>query len=107
MPSVFTHAAAALAIGTAVGRSDDRPRVWALGAGAAALPDLDVLAFRAGIRYEHVLGHRGLSHSLPFAAMLAAAVVALCFGAERRRGEGRRLWLYFFLATASHGVLDA
>jgi inner membrane protein len=54
-----------------------------------------------------VLGHRGITHSLAFAAALAAAVATLGFrGApwSRRRGG---LWLFLFLATASHGVLDA
>jgi inner membrane protein len=52
-----------------------------------------------------MLGHRGLSHSLPFAAAFAAL---LTFGLRGAQPAGRAtLWLFLFLATASHGVLDA
>ena len=63
---------------------------------------MDVLGFGFGIRYEDLLGHRGLSHSFLFAAVLSSALV---FAVH----EGRRqwVWLYLFLATASHGLLDA
>ena len=107
MPSAFGHAAVALALGTVVRPAEAPARFWALGAACAMLPDLDVVAFRFGIPYGHVLGHRGLSHSVLFAAALAALVTWGFFGGtcwEARRG---RLWAYFFLATASHGVLDA
>lgn len=104
MASAFSHAAAALALGTAFWRPALPARFWILGAACAVLPDLDVIAFRFGIPYEHVLGHRGFSHSLLFAALLAAVVVTLFFSRERQRGG---LWLFFFLATASHAFLDA
>jgi inner membrane protein len=104
MASAFSHAAAALALGTAFWRPAVPARFWILGTACAVLPDLDVVAFRFGIPYEHVLGHRGFSHSLLFAALLATAVVALFFSRERQRG---RLWLFFFFATASHAFLDA
>jgi inner membrane protein len=68
----------------------------------AAAPDADVLAFSWGIPYEHPLGHRGLSHSI-FVAALAAGAVSSCF----RTPSWSRSWLYLFLATASHGLLDA
>jgi inner membrane protein len=105
MASLFSHAAAALAIGACFARPGVPKRVWALGAFAAMLPDADVAAFALGIPYEHMLGHRGLTHSLLFAAALAA-VLALAAGTTR--GMSRAvLWLYLFLATASHGALDA
>jgi inner membrane protein len=107
MPTVFTHAVAALGLGALFYRREVPKGVWVLGAVCAALPDLDVVAFRLGIPYEHVLGHRGISHAPAFAAALAAVLVALFF----RRGVpgmgAGALWLYLFVATASHGLLDA
>lgn len=71
------------------------------------LPDADVLGFGLGIRYGDLLGHRGLSHSLAFAALLAGATVAAWF----RRGAGSlgpvAVFAVLALATASHGLLDA
>lgn len=69
------------------------------------LPDADVIGFRYGIVYEHWLGHRGLSHSLFFAALFAAV---LSLSTARWLGTTRRsLGLFYFLCLASHGVLDA
>jgi inner membrane protein len=107
MASAFSHAAAGLAIGTAFWRPGTPARYWILGAAVAALPDVDSIGFRFGIAYGDMLGHRGLTHSLLFAAVLSAVVVAIAFpsgGGPVSRGT---LWLYFFLATASHGALDA
>ena len=106
MPTVLSHAVAAAAIGAAMIAPPPLP-VWGLGALCAVLPDLDVVAFAFGLPYGHMLGHRGLSHSLPFAAGLALAATVV---ATRWRATGRsalRLWAFFFAATASHGLLDA
>ena len=73
----------------------------------AAAPDLDVLGLALGVPYGSPLGHRGLFHSVPFAAVFAAAVAALAFPRARPGFSRIRAWLYLFLATASHGVLDA
>jgi inner membrane protein len=68
---------------------------------------VDAIGFRFGIAYGDMLGHRGLTHSLVFAAALSAAVVALAFPSGAAPVGRGQLWLYFVLATASHGVLDA
>jgi inner membrane protein len=106
MASAFTHAIAGLAIGTAFRRPDQPGRFWTLGAIGAAIPDVDVVGFWLGVPYDSVFGHRGFTHSLTFAAMVASvAMFAFDRGAD---GHGRRrVWVYLFLATASHGVLDA
>jgi len=67
-------------------------------------PDLDVISVWLGVPWGHVLGHRGITHSLAFATVLAAAVTLTLLS---RAGERARLWLILFVATASHGVLDA
>lgn len=107
MASPFSHAVAALSIGTCFYRSGIPKRVWVAGAVCSAIPDLDVIGFRFGIRYSDFWGHRGFTHSLVFAALLAGTVVIVGF----RRGMpeiGRfTLLAYLFLATASHGLLDA
>ena len=107
MATVFTHAAAALALGTAFRRPGPPLRFWLAGAACAMAPDLDVIGLSFGIPWGHVLGHRGLSHSVVFAAALALVVTAVAF--RGRDWDGRRpsVWLFLFLATASHGVLDA
>jgi inner membrane protein len=105
MPSAFSHAVSALGIGAAILGRKAPARVYALGALCAALPDADVVGFRFGIRYGDLLGHRGLTHSFAFAAVLAALALPLA-----RRGSDLglgRVWTYLFLATASHGLLDA
>jgi inner membrane protein len=102
MPSAFAHAAPALALIPAFSRPDMPKRLWIAGVLCAMAPDLDVLAFSFGIPYEHFLGHRGLSHSIPFAACLAAVVAVFV-----ATPSWPRAWFYLFLATASHGVLDA
>jgi inner membrane protein len=82
--------------------------VLALGAACAVLPDLDVTGLLVGIGLDDPLGHRGFSHSLAFAALVAtaAAWVVTRWRRPPTLGAGR-VWLCLFLATASHGVLDA
>jgi inner membrane protein len=105
--SAFSHAIAAGAIGAAFYRPGWPARAWILGAACAIAPDADVIGVALGVPFRSVFGHRGLSHSLVFAAVLAAIVVLVFFARMRAGVPPARLWLFFFLATASHGVLDA
>jgi inner membrane protein len=107
MASAFSHAIASVAIGSMFTIAPRPVRFWVLGVTCAVLPDADVVAFAFGIPYEHMLGHRGLSHSLVFAAILAAILVPIAFAGETYAGQRTKLWWYFFAATASHGALDA
>jgi inner membrane protein len=107
MASPLSHAVAALSIGSCFYRRNVLKRVWVAGVVCSVIPDLDVIGFRFGVRYGDFWGHRGFTHSLAFAALLAGVVAAV----EVRRGAsgiGRfPLFAYLFLVTASHGVLDA
>lgn len=107
MPSILAHAAPALALVPAFARPGTPRRLWWLGVACAAAPDLDVIGLALGVPYGHPLGHRGLWHSLPFAAVAAACVTRLAFPRGRAALPPARAWLYLFLATASHGLLDA
>ena len=107
MATVFTHAAAALALGTAFRRPGPPLRFWLAGAACAMAPDLDVIGLSFGVPWGHVLGHRGLTHSLAFASVLATVVMVAAFRGPAWEAQRGRLWLFLFVATASHGVLDA
>jgi len=59
-----------------------------MGVACSILPDVDVLGFRFGVRYGDFWGHRGFWNGGVVVGRL-------------------HLWAYFFLAAASHGLLDA
>ena len=106
MASAFTHAITGLALGTAFATTRTTAQFWALGAICAAIPDLDGVGFWLGVPYESTFGHRGFTHGLLFAALLASLCM-LAFHGERYRVDRARYWIYLFLATTSHGILDA
>jgi inner membrane protein len=107
MASAFSHAAAALALGSVFRWDKPASKYWFAGVGCAILPDADSIGFAFGVRYGDLFGHRGFTHSLCFAFLLALTVTAVFFRAEARAGLGPRILAYLFLATASHGLLDA
>ena len=106
MASAFSHAIVAVAIGSAL---EMPPRTCILGAALSVVPDLDVIGFQFGINGAGLLGHRGFTHSLLFAGLVATTVLLVCGDRWSVARSHRRwvLWLYLFLATASHGLLDA
>ena len=103
MPTLVTHALVAGVAGRLY-RGEHLPvRFWLAAVSVSLLPDLDVIGLWAGIDYGHVLGYRGLLHSLPFALVsgaLAAAFVA-------RGHPSMPLLLGLVAISASHGLLDA
>ncbi len=108
MATIISHSIAALALGKAFASKRQPPRFWLLTALCSVLPDLDVISFAFGIRYSEMMGHRGITHSLPFALALGV-LVALLF-LDNAKLFTARWWLlvcYFFAVTASHAVLDA
>ena len=107
MASVFSHAVAALGIGALFYKPGIPKRTWVAGAVCAVIPDVDVIGFRLGVHYGDFWGHRGFTHSLTFAALLAGLTLLLAFRHGVAGLSRFTLWTYFFLATASHGLLDA
>jgi inner membrane protein len=101
----MTHAVVGVGLGTLFTSRKMRLVFWLTTVSLTMLPDLDVWAFRLGIPYEAPFGHRGITHSLLFALVAGCAAGLLL----RRRLGGSWLDLsaFFFVATASHGFLDA
>ena len=95
MASVFSHPAIALGLGPVFAPKVE-PRVWALGAACSMVPDIDVIGFHYGIPYGDLFGHRGITHSLPFAALMALACTGSALslaGLARAKGRDRDLSL--------------
>jgi len=79
---------------------------------AAETPDLDILwGFRGPlVAFQH---HRGFTHTLLAAPLIALVVTAFCWGFHRLRRKQPRipprwplLWLFALLADLSHLLLD-
>lgn len=73
-------------------------------AALAMLPDADVIAFKLGIPYSAPWGHRGATHSLVFAALVALGAMGL---APLFRLPPWRMGLLSLIAVGSHGLLDS
>lgn len=109
MASIFGHTVLGATLGKVLLPERRHWRWWVVAAACAFLPDADVVGFKFQVPYASLWGHRGLSHSILAAAVVASAAVGFA-GLIQRRQAGPpkgRLWLLLFLATASHGVLDA
>ena len=108
MASVFAHAFVGGLIAGGTRAELPRLRLAALLAGLAILPDLDIIAFSFGIPYAHPLGHRGFTHSLSFALLVAPLAASLAFPRMQRFGSTWwRVTAAASLACASHGIVDA
>jgi inner membrane protein len=108
MPSIFSHPAVPLALATVLPREVVSPSVVLLGVACSTVPDLDIVGFRFGVPRGHLLGHRGLSHSIVFAVCLSGGLaLLLCSAAQQPKASPLTVFLFLFLSTLSHGILDA
>jgi inner membrane protein len=105
MATVLTHPVVALGLMPWFRDARNSKSVLITGLLLTVLPDIDVLAFRMGISYDHFFGHRGFTHSLFFAALVSAG----CAWLLARYLDKRILsiWGFLFLSMASHGIIDA
>lgn len=103
MPSIFGHVLASSALSTFLKKQDRSSSLFWVAGFCAFAPDLDVLAFRFGVAYSSIWGHRGWTHSLAF-----ALVLGLLFGwlFYRNHLKYRAITLLLIAATASHPLLD-
>jgi len=104
MPTILTHPAVPLAMALGLGRNVVSKRLLLAGIAVSILPDLDVIGFRIGIPYATEFGHRGFSHSLLFAFIVAITGSFLYRWLDST--FHRTLW-FLFAAMASHSLLDS
>ena len=108
MPTIFSHAAFGFgATKLATGDASTHARLLIASSVLAALPDADGIFF-GRIPYGSMLGHRGLTHSLLFAAVIGTATAFLFTRLNWATGwPFSRLALLFSLVMASHGFFDS
>ena len=105
MATVFTHPVVALALVSPLRAHPHWKLILLAGVLLTIFPDIDVISFRLGIPYENVWGHRGMTHSIFFAALTGLITVFLF--TRQCNKQFVLLWAYFFVCMASHGVFDA
>lgn len=103
MPTILTHAVVPLAIGLGLGSRAVPPRLLVAGIVASIAPDFDVLAFRLHVAYADTFGHRGATHSVSFALMLALIAALL---AGRLRVPPWKAFAFVGVCAVSHPLLD-
>jgi inner membrane protein len=105
MCSIITHPAVPIALSAIFPKHTVSPTVLLIGAGCSIVPDLDVIGFIFVIRYEDMMGHRGLTHSIFFAFVLSMALILFLPQSSLR--NRLLVLLFLFISTVSHGILDA
>ena len=105
MASPLTHAVVAATLAGIHGITPRAAARWWLCIACAIAPDLDAFGYWLGVPYGSFLGHRGFTHSIVFAALFGWMCV-WWVGCSRTMTR-IRFWSLYFMATLSHGVLDA
>jgi inner membrane protein len=101
VPTIVTHAALPLIAAWGLGPALIPPRLALAAAFLAVAPDLDIIGRAFAVPHYALLGHRGISHSLLVAALLALLALPLL---PRARPLSSAFFL--FAAAASHGLAD-
>jgi inner membrane protein len=104
MPSIFSHAVAAVALGSFLSPQKAQARFWILTAACAMLPDADVVGFIFRVPYGSMFGHRGFTHSLVFALLVGVVVWYTTF--RNGTAAAYKIILYFAAVTFTHPILD-
>ena len=108
MPTIITHSVVAGTSAYSFSSGKESLKFWILSIACSTLPDADVIGYRwLYIPPYHFLGHRGFFHSPFFAALLSILIIFIFYRKEVIFSN--RWWkyvLYFFILTASHGLLD-
>jgi inner membrane protein len=105
MCTIITHPAVPIALSALLPQETASSSLLIAAALCSVIPDLDVVGFQFGIKYGDMLGHRGFTHSIFFAALLAALITFVFF--QNTPGSSLSIFMFLFLSTLSHPLLDA
>jgi inner membrane protein len=100
MCSVLTHPVVPIALATVLPQDTLSPTLVLVGAACAVIPDLDVIGIKFGVGSHPLLGHRGLTHSIVFAAVLGALLTYTLF--RNSPSPSWVVFLFLFFSTLSH-----
>ncbi len=106
MPTIVSHSIIGI-FASKIFRVSNKPKFWILSIICPALPDADMIGYYLGVPYDHLFGHRGISHSIFFALLLGLLVYFLFFRKENlSKFKSFMIFIYFSFITMSHGLLD-
>lgn len=104
MASAFGHAAASIALSQTGLVSKPDWKLLFLGIFVSIVPDIDSIGFALGVPYNSFWGHRGFSHSIVFAMLLAGFITWFYRNQPARRMAA--VFAFIFLSCISHAILD-
>ena len=104
MCSVLTHPVVPIALAAILPHDTRSPTLVLVGAACAVIPDLDVIGIKFGVGSHPLLGHRGLTHSIVFAAVLGVLLTYTLF--RNSLTPSWVVFLFVFFSTLSHPLLD-
>ncbi len=108
MATAFTHSIVGAATLYCGPQKYHYGRNYIIAAFLAACADFDIIAFRIGIPYDSLFGHRGFSHSILVAILLGCTAAYLARKSiENSPPSFWGLAGILSLAALSHGLLDA
>lgn len=106
MPTIFSHAVFATAIGKAALSKPQKTVFWLLAALCAMIPDADVITRSFGVERDSLFSHRGITHSIFFALLFGALIALLAQTYLKTNFSFVKLFAFFSLATFTHPFLD-
>ena len=68
------------------------------------LPDIDMIGYKIGVPYDSFFGHRGFTHSLLFAFLIALSITIIFFKKETKKSI--TIFTIFFFSMVLHDLLD-
>lgn len=107
MPTIISHAILASAATVPLRGNEHYKKLLITGICCSMLPDADAIGFFLGIPYESMWGHRGISHSIFFSVLLSVTLNFILFDKSTSSNLKQTAFLYLFLSTLSHPLLDA